>query len=226
MPLSPDEEYLARHCYGYGHWGADYWYIGLEEGQSKDGRDTISARAEVWKELKAKGMVDDGLCDIRAFHNHPKIDKKWFMPPRPPTQTTWRYLILSLKAHKGMDEGLEAIRAYQLNRWGRSDPKIGETCLIELSGLPANSLSTAREREAFRHDRTEVIRKKLLKYRPKFVVIYGNHQHKHWDQIIQQLKRDIPTQFLSVESPTARTARGKSKREYWKSVGQSLRHNN
>jgi hypothetical protein len=31
--LDKAEEEMARECYGYGRWGAPYWFIGPEQGQ-------------------------------------------------------------------------------------------------------------------------------------------------------------------------------------------------
>jgi len=217
MPITDAARYLAENCYGYGHWDAPYWFIGLEEGQSKDGQDTLDARSEVCKEL-----TQDGLCDIRLFHNHPRINEKWFKGIKPPTQTTWRYLILTLKAFLDEDTGLESIRSYQRDKWGSADQNFGETCLIELSGVASNSLNTPRERDLFRSERIESIHKRLLKHQPRFAIIYGTHQHGHWGQIAHDIGNKTHTKFVFAESPTAYTAKGHSKKEYWKSLGQEL----
>jgi hypothetical protein len=221
MPLTPDEEYLAKNCYGYGRWGADYWFIGLEEGQSKNGKDTTPARAEVWKELEALGKTDCGVCDIREFHNHRRLDEKWFKP-KYPLQGTWRWLITWLKPEDSLDQ----IRDYQRHRWGSADKTIGETLLIELSGIPANGLHIPIEREAFRNLRTEKIVEQLRKHKPRFVVVYGKKQHPHWKDIANQLRGQVPTEFIFVESPTAYTAKGFSKEEYWRSAGKAATKSN
>ena len=215
--MTDDEFFLARDCYGYGHWAAPYWFIGLEEGQSKEGSDTLKVRAGVRRELG-----EDGLCDIRLFHNHAKIDEKWFKGSKPPTQSTWRYLILALKAYLNEDTELESIRLYQRDFWGSSDSKIGKTCLVEISGIAANSLNVPIVRETSRAVRIETIHKKLLANKPKFAIIYGKHQHEHWAEVARDVREKTHTNIEFAESPTAHTVKGQSKKVYWQELGKKL----
>jgi hypothetical protein len=48
----------------------------------------------------------------------------------------------------------KSLQTYQRDQWGRLSS--GETCVIELSGLPANSFKVPRDRELFRRERIEV----------------------------------------------------------------------
>src|ERR1035438_3752433 len=127
MQMGMAENALARECYGYGRWDAPYWFIGLEQGQDKRENDAVNPRYEVFLELGR-----DGLCDAAEFHTHPKIatlTKPWFRERNPPTQSTWRYLILLLKAYLGEDTRLDSCRVYQRDRWGKSGG-VGETGVI------------------------------------------------------------------------------------------------
>jgi hypothetical protein len=36
-------EEMARECFGYGRWDAQYWFIGLEEGMSGTLEDRVKA---------------------------------------------------------------------------------------------------------------------------------------------------------------------------------------
>jgi len=74
----------------------------------------------------------------------------------------------------------ESLRIYQRERWGRLSD--GETCVIELCGLSANSLKVPRDRELFRAERVQAIRQRMLTYTPELVVMYGQNQ-KHWEEI-------------------------------------------
>jgi hypothetical protein len=38
---------MALGCYGYGRWGAPYWFIGPEQGQSRRENDDLRPRLEV-----------------------------------------------------------------------------------------------------------------------------------------------------------------------------------
>ena len=68
-------------------------------------------------------------------------------------------LLLRTFLEKAADK--ESLRKYQIDRWGMAD---GETCLIELFGLPAEDLQTgAAQRGAhFSTDQVEAIRQKRL----------------------------------------------------------------
>ena len=135
------------------------------------------------------------------------------------------------------DEHLENIlRNYQCNRWGKCDGT-GETCVIELSGLPANNSKVSKKRpeetrkqiEFIRPTRIESIQKNLLRYRPDFVVMYGVTAKEHWRKIAGvTLQPGIPqkvgtTTFLIALHPTAHFKKGQKKNPYWIDLGTRLR---
>ena len=93
MPLSPDELCLAENCYGYGSWGACYWFIGPEQGM---GNETVEERARAFREAD---LDEDGLCDCREFHL--KIDEIRWHIPKVKFQSTWNYQISLLHGYKG-----------------------------------------------------------------------------------------------------------------------------
>jgi len=64
----------------------------------------------------------------------------------------------------------ERLRTYQRDKWGRLG---GETCVIELSGLPASSSRIARDRETFRQDRIDLIVQRARDHRSALVLMYG-----------------------------------------------------
>ena len=67
-------------------------------------------------------------------------------------------------------------RDYQRDRWGRST---GETCVIELSGLPATSFRLYCTGNSFVKIGFDSSMLGWLPARPKFAVIYGKSQSKH-----------------------------------------------
>lgn len=73
----------------------------------------------------------------------------------PPTQATWRQLIRLLLAYKGVSPDLDDVRAYQRDHWGH---ETGETCVIELSGIPA------RDRLRFLSLRVDRIRQQMREH--------------------------------------------------------------
>jgi hypothetical protein len=192
--MNDDERELALNCYGYGRWDAPYWFIGPEQGKGKLERKDLTDRARANRKLNR-----DGLCDCRAFHIEIQ-DETWHLKKdgsrsqhSPPLQSTWKSLILLLMAYKKMpttDESrIDYQREYQRKCLGSST---GETCVIELSGLPAKNFEeswerergrSAEEREAIdeiRQKRIEFIHNKMLTCKPKFIVVYGKSQMKYW----------------------------------------------
>jgi hypothetical protein len=216
-------EEMARCCYGYGSWDAPYWFIGLEEGM--DG--SLDNRISAWQEFgKATG-----LSDCRAFHRKIGVDKWHRTEPKAALQSTWKQLIRVLFASRRQNTGLETIRRYQAQEWGKSN---GETCIIELSGLPAKGLKqgvtirgqyfTADQVEQILMERTAAIQRKILEKRPKFVVMYGVVGKPHFERLAgRSLKRDEivtvgNTKIVLTQHPVARG----SSTAGWESLGHEL----
>ncbi|HKN77290.1 MAG TPA: hypothetical protein VJW94_19085 [Candidatus Acidoferrum sp.] len=234
------EHELARQCYGYGRWDAPYWFIGLEEGQAPWENNDFSQRAEAFRKLNR-----DGLCDCLRFHK--EIGEcRWHAANRKSgkinLQSTWKYLILLLMAfqdgRKLTDEEKrrDLQEVYQSSRWGMEDKGVGETCVIELSGLPANSSEVSRKRSEETRKllkdvlptRIERIQKGIIESEPKFVLMYGITAKEHWTRIADfPLQADIPrkigrTTYLLARHPAARF-KGQKKDQYWVQLGTELR---
>jgi hypothetical protein len=212
--MTDAEHELARRCYGYGRWDAPYWFIGPEEGQSPRESNSLKLRYKAFRELSK-----DGLSDCGVFHGFIH-ETRWHKAAKPALQPAWRCLILLLMTFlkKGADN--ESLRIYQRDRFGRLD---GETCVIELSGLPARNLSVPRKRELFREERIKFIRGKILACKPKFVVMYGRRDLKHWNQIADDALRRKSVQkvgctiFAVAKHPVAR-----GPKKYWVKLGQRM----
>jgi hypothetical protein len=210
-----DAEYeMARGCYGYGRWGAPYWFIGLEEGLSPNESNGLKLRYKAFRQLSK-----DGLSDCGVFHGFIH-ETRWHRAARPALQPAWRRLILLLMTFLEKDADNESLRIYQRDRFGRLD---GETCVIELSGLPARNLNIPRNRELFREERIKFIRGKMLACKPKFVVMYGRRDLKHWEQIADvTLRRKSVKKVGSTILAVAKHPVARGPNEYWVKLGQRM----
>ena len=234
--MNEDERELAQHCYGYGRWDAPYWFIGLEEGQAPSENNDFTRRAEAFRELNK-----DGLCDCPTFHQRIKVDRFHTVNPRTgkvDPQSTWNYLILLLMAFRGKPADTEHLGDYQCNHWGTECPKTGETCVIELSGLPSNNSKLSKQRpeamqkelDRIRPIRVANIQEILKRNNPEFVVMYGLTKRQYWRQIAgdETLQHGIPqrvdrTTFLLAQHPTSHYEKGQKKDQYWIDLGKRLR---
>jgi hypothetical protein len=237
--MNEDARELAQHCYGYGRWDAPYWFIGLEEGQAPSEKNDFTKRAEAFRELNK-----DGLCDCPTFHQRIGVDRWRKVNTRTgkvDLQSTWKYLMLLLMAFQGKHTDAERRgslkRDYQCNCWGTESRETGETCVIELSGLPANNSSVSKQRPETMKEELDNIRptrvaniQEMLKHDPEFVVMYGLTQKQHWRQIAgdETLQHGVPkrigsTTFLLARHPVAHYEKGQKKDEYWIDLGKTLR---
>ena len=225
MPLTEDELYLAENSYGYGNWEAKYWVVGLEERLSPSDRGDRTKRADAFRKLNK-----DGLCDLIDFHREIGEDR-WLTE----VQHTWGRLIWLLKNYLKEDLGYSSLLCYQNHHWGRTN---GDTCITELSGLPADSSVTGRalDRERFkdckrqldeiRMKRIEELGRKIQKYEPELVVFYGlgQTQGKYWKDIARtELAYDDvvkagKTAFVWSPHPNTHGRR----KEKWKDLGRKL----
>jgi len=234
MPLSPNEEYLAKHCYGYGRWDACYWFIGPEQGM---GSETIDRRAEVFR---AADRDRDGLCDSREFHKGIG-EIRWheiiLSTGRVKLQGTWKYLISILMAFEGDIPNAQSKSDYQRINLGMESLELGETCVIELAGLPSKNLNTSIKREKKRpyedrerlskilEMRVDHIAAKIRQNNPKFVVMYGfsDENKKYWAAISgTDLQMGVPMKvgksvFLADRHPLY------TKCQYWTKLGEKMR---
>lgn len=207
---------MAQNCFGYGRWDAPYWFIGPEQGKGNDEPDDNAQRARAWQRL---GKAE--VCDCLEFHSQIS-DLSWHSQ-RPRLQRTWRPLILLLKVFLNEPSDVEDLRVYQRDRWGRA--KLGETCVIELSGLAAKSSRVHVDRERFRQERVEIIRQRMLRSKPVFVVMYGVNEKPSWEKIAGcPLVRDGvvkagPTMIAFAPHPQEHGRRSVD----WKKLGEMLR---
>jgi len=205
---------MARQRYGYGRWGAPYWFIGLEEGMAPDKTDGLLQRAKAWRHLGGRE-----LDDCPEFHRC--LGETRWHGLKPKLQPTWRPLILLLLTFAGRSTNRESLREYQRDKWGMLN---GETCLIELSGLAAPNLSTERDR-SFVNDRIDVLREKIRQYSPKLVVMYGLSRKESWERLAggrfpdDGILMNRSTIMAVAKHPTSYG----STNDYWTKLGEALR---
>jgi hypothetical protein len=225
MPLTDDELELAKNCYGYGPWGAPYWFIGIEERLDPTEKGDRTKRAGAFRRLNT-----DGLCDRREFHQEIGIDR-WETELQP----TWGRLIWLLKKYlKDPNGSHSGLLDYQINSWGNAAR--GDTCVTELSGLPSDSSREGRrlDHERFkdcrdqlneiRTRRIEKLSRQIKRYEPKLVIFYGKTRVRYWRQIAScELQFDSvvrlgATNFAFTGHPNMHGRRG----EEWEALGNLL----
>jgi hypothetical protein len=206
---------MAKGCYGYGRWEAPYWFIGPEQGQGRWENDELKARCDAWLRLGG-----GKLSDLKEFC-HLIHEKRWHRE-NPELQKTWKSLMLLLMVFSERPTDNGSLKTYQRERWGRLD---GETCIIELSGLPANNFNVPRERGLFRQERIKVMCDKMCAYKPVLVVIYGVGTKTHWESAggysSDSLRRLQDTVLEFTLHPTSRPTPMDA---YWVEQGKRLRH--
>jgi len=207
---------MARRCYGYGRWDAPYWFIGLEEGMGPS--ETIQQRCHAWRQLETDGLSD--CCEFHVQIGDLRLHRE---SPPPRLVPTWRPLMLLLMTFLNQPADKESLRRYQRFKWGRRD---GETCVIELSGLPARGLGVPGDRTLFRRERIESIRMKIRGHKPELVVMYGRNARRHWDEIAGFSIPDDeafevgPTIMISAVHPAAPNPEGDA---YWRKLATKLK---
>jgi hypothetical protein len=139
--LSAEEARRIIGFLGYGRLSAPVWFIGLEEGLSK--QDSVD-----WAHnLRARGTWDDVMDLDRAhllLHEGGAPMRVSVKPPRTPT---WRWMAKICRALAGNSDWSDgqAAEEYVKRRLGRADPAIGETFLTELSPIPSKNVALNKE---------------------------------------------------------------------------------
>ena len=207
--LTRDQLAMAKGWFGYGHWGAPYWFVGLEPGGSE-----LDACLRAWE---AAGRPE--LLDLKEGHAGHKLD--WFSPSAG-TQPTWAKLIWLLLAYKNQQPTADATRAYQKDKLGRRD---GETALLELSCLPAENNGVPIPRDLFRKERIATIRQRLVEHAPRFVVFYSPdpRYRSAWNEIAGTLlERDAPVKVGSTTFVVTYHPNGEWSKAYWVGIGRAV----
>lgn len=171
---SPLKEEMARSWFGYGHWEAQYWFVGPEQGGCSN--DSNHCRdAEAWD-----GMGRGELLDCRDHHE--KMGNDLWHGERASIQFTWGDMIRILLAFNGEDVTDEKVLSFQKDHWGRSED---ETAVIELFGGRAKNMKEKNpyRTAAFKKPRIKKIREQFSEHRPKWVIFYGISWKKDYQKI-------------------------------------------
>ena len=136
----------------------------------------LKRRIEAWRHFGSRE-----LDDCREFHF--RIGERRWHGENAILQPTWKKLLLTLMGFLGRPTDEQSRLNYQRDEWGRQP---SETCVIELSGLAAHSLSVDRDRETFRAARVKEIRSRIHSYEPAFVIMYGKSRNcrEAWKEIL------------------------------------------
>ncbi len=156
---------MARNSYGFGTWDASYWFLGPEQGMSKN-EDELDRRYAAWRNLGGRELDD-------CLEFHKEIDDPRWHGDRATPQRTWTRLISALIGFGA--EGVNDRLSYQQRHWARHPGRTIEanTCVIELSGIAAHGLGVQRDRKSYLESRLAKIDYEMRCHRPNFLILYG-----------------------------------------------------
>ncbi len=233
--MNPDDiDNYAKNFYGYGNWEQPTWFVGMEEG----GCATLAEFQRRLDSWLSNGCKD--LINARKHHEAMGLSK-WFRK-RAPLQKTWEKLI---RIHLSLHErplDLESIRHFQINDFGQADEGFASLELFSLPAVSAQSwiyseiieLPYLINRAVYKYylypKRAEYLRRRILKHKPKQVVIYGLSYRHEWEGIVRRKFKTSPvpdvietsvdsTLVLVIPHPVARGYN----QDYWTEVGNYLR---
>lgn len=220
---------------GYGNLDANLWFIGMEEGGGHTEAE-VQGRLDAWND---RGRLE--VDDVAGFHvaiNQPQ----WFQQGAP-TQNTWRQIIRSILRSQGQLADLDTIRAYQIERFARTN---GQVATLELMPLPSPStrdwnyhnwsnLTQLANRETYYRSvmpaRIQMLQEKLRVRAPRAVVFYGAGYQAHWQAIsgcefgngnFPRVVVNGHTTFLVLPHPTAHPFGGVTATQLFTSAGERL----
>jgi hypothetical protein len=208
---------MAANFYGFGDWTAPYWFIGLEPGKAPGEEADNGHIVRAW----ANGLKKGELVDCLEYYRAIGVDA-WHKE-RAKLQPTWRPLMLFLMTALDREADKDALRDYQRTRWGQIGD--GETCVIELSGIPAKSLAVETDRRRYLQQRMEAIREKIGSHKPRVVLMYGLAAQSEWERVAGNALRPDEvldagsTLFVMTPSPTAY----RRKNADWENLGVQVR---
>ena len=199
-----------RNFWGYGSLDAPVWFVGMEEGLSRDVTDVNDERLLARFTATADRQTVDLRRGMEAVPDH----IKWFRPCAP-LQSTWKYLIaLYLHLKHGSIPAPEAIRDFQ--SCALADSKLKETAAIELMSLPSNKarqstwlynrlgvpgLSTRAEYlEKYVPERVSRLSALIIQHKPKLVVFYSLNYRKYWEKIIGTPATEVTKQMFATQA--------------------------
>jgi hypothetical protein len=214
--------------FGYGHEGAKYWFIGLEEGGVST-LEEFERRLRVWSRLG-----QPPLADIREFHQA-FADDHWFRDGAP-LQRTWRPLIRARYAAEGKTADAAELKRYQIHDLAGTS---GDMSLLELLPLPARGraaswfysalpLPELASRETYERAITNVRRDALIdlidQHAPAAVVTYGRlSDWQKWLDATQRLNEKAwTTRRGSTIVVCTHHPEGARSNHHWDEIGRYI----
>jgi hypothetical protein len=208
----------AESWYGYGRWGAPYWFVGMEPGGTEE-----ASSYESWLRLGGGELID---C---RQHHFDTGFTRWHGDDQHATQPTWRRLIQTLLGFEGHPATLEDVLRVQHKEWGATD---GETALIEICALHSPNTATKSDRTTYRDERIAKLRERLARYKPTFALFYGLTYREQYEEVAggvfgeDGLRWSGDTLCVLTPHPTSHL-HGKptpwANGEWWIALGQSMR---
>ncbi len=174
---------------GYGRPNAPVWFVGIEEGLGD------MSSSEAVRNLKARASFET-IMDLRHAH-HSRLWEKgapidW--DKSPPKTQVWQYMSKIMRACSGHSDccsNLDAAKDYVKMRLGRSNDKIGQTFLTEISPIPAANGKDKQWIDFFRKrdpeldrrmgERKNVLRALIKGNRHSLVICYGSRKKEFGD---------------------------------------------
>jgi hypothetical protein len=187
---------FMRGFYGYGNFGGDYWFIGMEEGGGNSFAD-VHNRLRAWAKRGKRELED-------VAEYHAEIGVTHLFGNKPKLQKTWNKLIRAYLSSQNQVPTTEQVREYQGNFFGRTN---GDTCLLELLPLPSPStndwlyaqhsrLSCLANRRLYKKFCVEMrianLRERVKRYQPKIIVFYGLSYLSEWEAIAKEVFLSAP----------------------------------
>lgn len=209
MDFDSELDKFAHKFLGYGNLNAPIWFIGMEEGMKegmkeggKDRYEEIKLRLQAWKD-----MGYPKVADVADFHV--KIGHVFLFRDPVKLQKTWVNLIKFQLSLTNLDCSKEEARAFQRDKWGRSN---SPNALLELMPLPSPGLKEWFYNEFFNlpylktrdtyfdymlPKRIFLIQKVIHEFKPKIILFYGSRYTEHWKKIAGLEFKNLPEEEFS-----------------------------
>lgn len=167
-------ERAAREWFGFGRWGAPYWFIGMEPGG-----DDCPEIYTSWYQLGATSLLDAKEHEQDYNKLVPTEQQTRFFAKRPKIQQwTWQPLIHITLGFTGSDEDSHI---YQRDRFGSASDE-GEMAVLELSAIAAKTFVFA-DQAKYQAGRIISLRHLLVTHEPTIAVFYGLGYSEQYEKI-------------------------------------------
>ena len=219
--------------FGYGSWNQPTWFIGMEEGGCA-ALDEFNRRVDAWVQRGCKELED-----ARSYHAAIGVNQ-WFTKGAR-MQSTWEKLIRIYLALHEQCTDKESVRRFQIEDFGNQESGFPVVELFPVPSVNARSwiyssieLPYLTSREVYQSvvgpRRSQALRERIQRYRPRHVICYGSTYRSRWESLIgQPLKRTPLNDVFETRIETALfmvvphpISHGRTQ-AYWTEIGKYLR---